>query len=61
MENAQEIIDWATDYDIFDPRYVNDPFRIWDTLRESCPIAHTDRWGGSWLPTRYDDVTSIAR
>lgn len=61
MENAQEIIDWATDYDIFDPRYVNDPFRIWDTLRESCPIAHTDRWGGSWLPTRYDDVTAIAR
>jgi len=61
MSDAQDIIDWATDYDIFDPRYVNDPFRIWDTLRESCPIAHTTRWGGSWLPTTYEDVTNIAR
>jgi hypothetical protein len=61
MSDAQDIIDWATDYDIFDPRYVSDPFRIWDTLRESCPIAHTTRWGGSWLPTTYEDVTNIAR
>ena len=61
MSDTQGIIDWATDYDIFNPEYVNDPFRIWDTLRDSCPIAHTDRWGGSWLPTRYDDVTAIAR
>ena len=52
---------WATDYDIFDPAYIVDPFAIWDELRPSCPIAHTDRYGGSWLPTRYDDVTAIAR
>jgi len=55
------VSDWATDYDIFDPAYVNDPFGIWDELRERCPIAHSDRWGGSWLPTRYADVTAIAR
>lgn len=52
--------DWATDYDIFDPQYVSDPYGIWDQLRQSCPIAHTERWGGSWLPTRYDDVNAIA-
>ncbi len=52
---------WATDYDIFDPTYIGDPFPIWDELREKCPIAHTDRHGGSWLPTRYQDVTAIAR
>ena len=33
---------------------------IWDDLRERCPIAHTDRFGGAWLPTRYDDVAAIA-
>jgi hypothetical protein len=54
------VVDWATDYDIFDPDYVADPFPIWDDLRERCPIAHTDRWGGSWLPTRYADVNEIA-
>ena len=52
--------DWATDYDIFDPGYISDPFGIWDELRASCPMAHTDRWGGSWLPTRYADVYDIA-
>lgn len=53
--------DWATDYDVFDPAYIADPFSIWDELRTTCPIAHTERLGGSWLPTRYEDVTAIAR
>ncbi len=54
------MLDWATDYDIFDPGYVADPTEVWDGLRGSCPVAHTDRWGGSWLPTRYEDVVAIA-
>lgn len=57
-ESAPE--SWATDYDIFDPAYVADPFPIWEDLRVQCPIAHSDRYGGSWLPTRYADVTAIA-
>jgi len=55
------VTDWATDYDIFDPRYVAEPFPVWDELRSRCPVAHSDRWGGSWLPTTYADVTAIAR
>jgi cytochrome P450 len=53
-------LDWATDYDIFDPEYIRDPYPIWDELRKGCPIAHTERWSGSWLPTRFDDVFEIA-
>jgi cytochrome P450 len=52
--------DWATDYDIFDAQYIADPYGIWDELRQACPMAHTNRWGGSWLPTRYADVYEIA-
>ncbi len=52
--------DWATDYDIFEPGYVRDPYEIWDELRQQCPIAHSDRWGGSWMPTRFEDVYAIA-
>lgn len=52
--------DWGTDYDIFDPGYVAEPFPIWDELREQCPVARTDRWGGSWMPTRYEDVSAVA-
>ena len=52
--------DWATDFDHTDDTWVADPFPIWDDLRERCPIAHTDRYGGGWLPTRFDDVEAIA-
>jgi cytochrome P450 len=55
------VSDWATDYDIFDERYFTDPGPIWADLRDRCPIAHTERWGGSYLPTRYDDVAEMAR
>ena len=54
------VSDWASDFDVLDPRYVTDPFSIWDELRQTCPIAHTDRRKSSWLPTRYEDVTAMA-
>jgi cytochrome P450 len=53
--------DWATDYDVMDPDYNSDPGPIWKDLRERCPIAHSTRWGGSWMPTRYEDVRDMAR
>jgi cytochrome P450 len=59
-EARPPVEDWATDYDIFDPTYCSDPGPIWADLRQRCPIAHTERWGGSWLPTRYDDVAEMA-
>ena len=42
--------DLATDYDMFDPDYMRDPVPAWAELRGTCPIAHTERNGGSWLP-----------
>ena len=53
--------DWASDYDIFDPDYVRDPAPVWDELRERCPMAHTERWGGSWMPTRYEDLQQLVK
>ena len=61
MANTPPVTDWTTDYDIFDPGYVRDPVLIWNKLRQECPIAHTDRWGGSWLPTRYEDMQAFVR
>lgn len=58
---AQPEHDWAGDYDIFEPGYVRDPYPIWDELRNTCPVAHSDRWSGSWLPTRFEDVYAIAQ
>jgi cytochrome P450 len=52
---------WEQDYDVMDPHYVADPYPVWDELRTICPVAHTDRHGGSWMPTTYEDVTRVAR
>jgi cytochrome P450 len=54
------VSDWATDFDHTDPRWVANPFPIWDELRARCPVAHSDRYGGTWLPVRHDDVAAIA-
>ena len=56
-----DMIDWSTEYDIFHPDYIGDPFTIWDELRGTCPVARTDKYGGSWLTTTYEDVTAMAR
>ena len=53
--------DWATDFDHTHPDYAAAAPAIWDELRETCPVAHTDRFGGAWLPTRHEDVARIAR
>jgi cytochrome P450 len=54
------VADWATDFSHTEPEWAADAPAIWDDLRQRCPIAHTDRFGGGWLPTRYDDVAEIA-
>ncbi len=60
MAGGETVTDWATDYDILDPDYVASPYRRWDDLRERCPVPHSDRWGASWLTTRYEDVATVA-
>ncbi|MEV7967949.1 cytochrome P450 [Sphaerisporangium sp. NPDC088356] len=54
------VSDWATDFSHAEPEWAADPYPIQDDLRQRCPIAHTDRFGGAWLPTRYEDVAAIA-
>lgn len=61
MQARAPVTDWLTDFDHLNARWVNDPFPIWEEIRESrCPIAHTDRFGGVYLPTRYQDVKDVA-
>jgi hypothetical protein len=54
------VADWATDFDHTDPQWVADPYPIWDELRSRCPVAHSARYGGTWLPVRHEDVAAVA-
>jgi cytochrome P450 len=52
--------DRTTDFSHVEPEWAADPYPIQDDLRQRCPIARTERFGGGWLPTRYEDVAAIA-
>jgi cytochrome P450 len=61
MNRQPPVKDWATDFDHRDPRWVEDPFPIWDELRGRCPVAHSARFeDGAYFASRYDDVREIA-
>jgi cytochrome P450 len=49
-----------SDYDIFDDGFIADPYPTYAELRGRCPVAHSTEWGGSWMPTRYDDISAVA-
>ena len=54
------VADWATDFSHLESEWSADPYPIQDDLRRRCPIARTERFGGGWLPVRYEDVAAIA-
>lgn len=60
MGHHPPVEDWAIDFDHTDDAWAADPFPIWEELRRTCPVAHSDRYGGVWLPTRHEDVAAIA-
>jgi hypothetical protein len=60
MGDHPPVTEWATDFDHTDDAWAADPFPIWDELRATCPVAHSDRYGGVWLPTCHEDVAAIA-
>jgi cytochrome P450 len=47
-------------FDHHDPGFVEDPESVIGPLREEHPLVHSDRYGGFWVLTRYDDVTAAA-
>lgn len=61
MSKTTTVTNWNTDYDIMDPEYILDPMPIWKEMRQTCPVAHTERHQGSWMPTRYEDMQAFVR
>jgi len=56
MPEHPPVTDWVNDFDHTDPRWTENPFPIWDELREQCPVVHTKRFLGCYLPTTYEAV-----
>jgi len=61
MATVKPVQSWETDWDHADPAYNQNAHQIWDQLRGTCPVAHTNRYGGAWLPVTHADVSAVAR
>jgi len=56
-----EVSDWATDIDHADPNYNPNAPEIWKELRDKgCPVAHSERYGGMWVPITHETVHEVA-
>ena len=48
MTTVEPVEDWAEDFELFDPEYVNDPAPFWKELREThfvwCDHPVITRW-----------------
>jgi cytochrome P450 len=54
------VTNWDNDFDHADPAYNENVYEIWESMREKCPVAHTNRYGGVWLPLTYEMIRAIA-
>ena len=59
-ESMLEDIPWV-DFDHNSREFAADPWQVYDELRASCPIAHTDAHDGFWIVSKYADVVEIAK
>ena len=47
------------EYDCFVKETFTSPHEEFEQLRHSCPMAHSNDFGGFWIATRYDDVVKM--
>jgi cytochrome P450 len=64
MESA---VDQLTDawcahhFDYLSPEFAGQLHPVLARMRNLCPVAHSDQYGGYWIVTRYDDVLRVAQ
>ena len=48
------------DFDALAPETFDSNYAVYAELRDTCPVAYSDGWGGFWALLRYDDVCRAA-
>ena len=50
----------SNDFDPLVSETFDSPHAEYRRLREQCPVAHSDTWGGFWALMKYADVAAAA-
>jgi cytochrome P450 len=48
-------------FDHWDPDLAADPYPVYQTLRDQCPVAHSDQYDGFWVLSHYADIDAAAQ
>ncbi len=51
---------WLTDWDWLDDQWGANAIEIWNSVREQCPVATTERYGRAFMPVTMDAVAAVA-
>jgi cytochrome P450 len=51
----------VVDFDHHSSEHAADPFGSFRELREQCPVAYSERHGGFWVVTGWEDVTEVGQ
>jgi cytochrome P450 len=57
---ANRVTDWVNDWDWLDPAWGSNAIEIWNSVREQCPMAMTERYGRAFMPVTMEAVSAIA-
>jgi len=60
LKERKPVEDWATDFDHFDRLFITEPDVVWSDLRTNAPVAHSERYNGLNVVTRWQDVSAVA-
>jgi len=47
------------EYDHYDRDFALDPHPTYKKLREACPVAYTDNYGGFYILSKFDDISTV--
>lgn len=61
MTLEHDVSNPEVDFDHTDPAYARNPYDRFSELREKCPVAHSPKFGGFWVVSRYEDVVRVSR
>src|SRR5262245_7444457 len=55
-----DVRDAFSQFDHNDPELTQHAYDTYAALRAGCPVAHSDRYGGFYVVSRYEDVCTVA-
>ncbi len=60
QQDLPPVTDWVNDWDWLDDQWGPNAIDIWNSVREQCPVATTERYGRAHMPVTMEAVTEVA-